>query len=145
MKKYWIYLGLFFTAITFADTKKCDLHFSTGLVLRSVPVAVTNADQAQGLSKLMNVGPGMLFAWHSPTQRYFWMHNTWVPLSIGYFDAKGRLFSIQEMAPNTDTIHASEKPALLALELSHGLFGAYKLKIGDRLLRFCNVDVTHIH
>lgn len=125
-----------------ATEKNCDLSFSTGVVLRKVPVVVTPETQAQGLSKRLNVGPGMLFAWRSPMPRFFWMRNTWVPLSLGYFDAMGKLFAIQEMVQNTDTVHSSVKPALLALELPQGGFAANKLKIGDRLLRFCDIQVS---
>ena len=141
MKKYVLIILLFMSGHAFANEKNCDLSFSTGLVLRAVPVAVTPQEQAQGLSKRLKIGAGMLFAWHTPAQRFFWMHNTWVPLSIGYFDSKGRLFSIQAMEQNTDKIHPSIKPALLALELPRGGFAAYQLKVGDRIVRFCDVDV----
>ena len=144
MKKYALIILLFIMGHVFANEKNCDLYFSTGLVLRTVPVAVTQKAQAEGLSKRLQIGTGMLFAWHTSAQRFFWMHNTWVPLSIGYFDAKGRLFSIQDMEQNTDKIHSSIKPALLALELPRGGFAAYQLKIGDRILRFCDVDVYKI-
>lgn len=94
-----------------APTEACDLHFSNGVTLSGVPVARTPAAQEMGLSHRFDVGPGMLFTWGQAAHRTFWMRNTYVPLSIGFINADGVLFGIQDMQPETDTLHHSGEPA----------------------------------
>ncbi|WON78036.1 DUF192 domain-containing protein [Serratia sp. UGAL515B_01] len=113
--------------------EKCDLHFSNGTVLQGVPVVRTIEQQAKGLSNRSNVGPGMLFSWDKPEPRIFWMRNTYVPLTIGFFDNTGLLFAVEDMQPETDDHHFSNQPALDALELAHGEFQKHGLKEGVRL------------
>ncbi|MFC0229411.1 DUF192 domain-containing protein [Serratia aquatilis] len=115
------------------SAEKCDLHFSNGITLAGVPVVRTIEQQAKGLSKRDNVGPGMLFSWDKAEPRIFWMRDTYVPLSIGFFDHSGRLFAVEDMQPETDDRHYSIQPALDALELARGEFQKYGLKVGVRL------------
>ncbi|HBN8308923.1 TPA: DUF192 domain-containing protein [Pseudomonas aeruginosa] len=111
----------------------CDLHFSNGTTLARVPVAKTVEQQARGLAKRDDVGRGMLFTWAKVEPRVFWMRDTRVPLSIGFFDDTGLLFAIEDMQPETDDYHFSIKPASDALELARGQFQAHGLKEGVRL------------
>lgn len=112
----------------------CDLHFSNGVVLQGVPVAETVEQQARGLSRLDDPGAGMLFTWANYEPRVFWMRDTYVPLSVGFFDREGLLFAITDMEPNTDTYHFSILPAADALELGAGEFGRQGLDVGVRLV-----------
>lgn len=114
-------------------TEKCDLHFSNGITLAGVPVVRTLEQQAKGLSKRDNVGPGMLFSWDRAEPRIFWMRDTYVPLTIGFFDQTGLLFAVEDMQAETDDRHYSIQPALDALELARGEFQKYGLKEGVRL------------
>ncbi len=114
-------------------TRPCDLHFSNGYTLAGVPVAETVAQHTKGLSKRNDVWPGMLFTWPEPEPRIFWMRDTWIPLTIGFFDGDGRLFAIEDMQPNTDDHHASVHPAADALELPQGDFQRYGLQAGVSL------------
>ena len=41
----------------------------------------------------------MLFIFENEAPRSFWMKNTFVPLSIAFFDLKKRINSILDMAP----------------------------------------------
>ncbi|MFP2768869.1 DUF192 domain-containing protein [Oceanisphaera sp. KMM 10153] len=118
-----------------AEAEMCDLYFSGGVVLEQVPVARTQAQQARGLMKQNDVGNGMLFEWEIEEQRAFWMRNTWVPLSIGFFSADGTLFAIKDMEPETDDYHFSGRPAQDALELAQGEFERKGLVVGSRLTR----------
>lgn len=117
----------------------CDLYFSNGMTLLGVPVAKTIAQQSKGLAKRDDVGPGLLFSWAKAEPQVFWMRDTWVPLSVGFFDDTGRLFAIEDMQPETDEYHFSIKPVSDALELAEGQFQAYGLKEGVRLVgRTCS-------
>lgn len=116
-----------------ADMLVCDLHFSNGQSLKSVPVATTLPQMEKGLSQRKDIGPGMLFAWPQAEPRTFWMRDTWVPLSIGFFDEAGKLFKIEDMQPNSDTHHESGLPARYALELSAGQYPIVGLRPGDSL------------
>ena len=115
-------------------THACTLKFSNGLVLTDIPLAKTLAQQAKGLTKRQDAGPGMLFSWDNAAQRVFWMRDTPIDLSIGFFDAQGLLFAIEDMEADTDCYHISDKPATDALELAKGQFQKLGLKTGDRLL-----------
>ena len=121
-------------ALASQPTKVCDLHFSNEVTIEGVPVAETREQQARGLSGVENVGQGMLFVWPVAEPRVFWMRDTRVPLTIGFFDEAGLLFGIQDMKPETDDYHFSIKPAVQALELAQGQFQGYGLKEGVRLI-----------
>ncbi len=117
-----------------SSSKFCDLRFSNGVLLKSIPVVETFEQQKQGLSHQKHISRGMLFTWPIPAYRVFWMKDTHVPLSVGFFSADGVLFQIEPMHPNTETYHFSNKPATAALELPTGEFQKRKLVIGSRLL-----------
>ena len=50
------------------------------------------------------------------------MKNTYIPLSIAYIDADGRILNIEDMAPQTVESHWSKGLALYALEMKQGWF-----------------------
>jgi len=122
----------------FADMLHCTLSFSTGLQIPDVPVARTPTEQSRGLSNLDDIGPGMLFAWPDARPVSFWMKDTFVALSIGFFDASGVLFSIQDMTPQSLKTHPSVLPALHALELRQGDFQRLGIPLGTRLQLDCS-------
>lgn len=138
-KKIIFLYGVSFFVVTtaFAKQQECRIVFSNGQVLAHVPVARTVAEQEKGLSNRTAAGQGMLFVWPSAEPRVFWMHDTHVPLEVGFFDRKGKLFSVQAMTPDTDTYHFSRQPALSALELAHGDFAKYRLSPGVVSRYFC--------
>ena len=112
----------------------CSLHFSNKVVLTDIPLAETQEQQTKGLSGRLDIGQGMLFRFPYPEQLTFWMRNTLVPLSIGFFDEQGRLFKIEEMQANTDDLHFSGQEAIDALELPQGQFQTLGLPVGTKLL-----------
>src|SRR3990167_11088492 len=113
--------------------EQCDLHFSSGITLKNIPVARSMQAQTKGLSHRSNAGVGMLFMWDVAAPRVFWMHETHMPLMIAFFDAKGRLFASTNMLPNTETLHYSVMPAKYALELSPDDFQKNHLSTGQKL------------
>lgn len=128
-------------AITFAKSfqtgpelmQHCNLSFESGLVLHQIPNAKTDKQIELGLSKRDDVSPGMLFSWDDAQRRAFWMKNTRKPLSIGFFDATGLFFQIENMKAFSLEPHNSNEAAKYALELPLGDFEQIGLAVGDRL------------
>ena len=80
---------------------------------------------------------GMAFLFDSMTSDGFWMRNTLIPLSIAFWDSEGVIIGIMDMEPNPDPLNAKVyKPNQLykgALEVNHGFFDFYNIKIGDTI------------
>lgn len=110
----------------------------------TVEIADSHEKQAYGLMhrSSLNTDQGMLFIFSDEQVRSFWMKNTFVPLSIGYFDAQKKLIDIQDMKPAVSEMQAdfpsyvSSGPAQYALEMSLGWFQKNKIKLGQRFERF---------
>ena len=98
-------------------------------------VAATEATRTTGLMNRFSLQPdhGMLFVFKEPRPQAFWMKNTYVPLSIAFIDAEGRIVNIEDMAPQTEATHGSRGLALYALEMKKGWFGAKGIGPGDRV------------
>jgi uncharacterized membrane protein (UPF0127 family) len=98
-------------------------------------VASTPDDRATGLMNRFSLQPdrGMLFVFEHPQPLSFWMKNTYIPLSIAFLDASGRILNIEDMAPQTETTHWSQGAALYALEMRRGWFRERGIKAGDRV------------
>lgn len=105
----------------------------------SVEIAKTQEQHERGLMfrKSMPENEGMLFVFNSEDIRSFWMKNTFIDLSIGYFDKDKTLIDIQEMkaASMMETrppSYPSAKPAMYALEMNKGWFVKNKAKLGHK-------------
>ncbi len=87
-------------------------------------VATTPEQRAQGLMHRFSLKPdhGMLFVFERAEPQGFWMRNTYIPLSIAFIDADGRIVNVDDMQPQTDDTHWSKGPALYALEMKKGWF-----------------------
>jgi len=87
-------------------------------------VAATDKTRQIGLMHRFSLPPdhGMLFVHDAPRMLSFWMRNTYVPLSIAFIDAKGRIVNIEDMAPHDERLTWSAGPALYALEMRKGWF-----------------------
>ena len=87
-------------------------------------VAATDRTRQVGLMHRFSLPPdhGMLFVHDAPRMLSFWMRNTYVPLSIAFIDAKGRIINIEDMAPHDERTTWSTAPALYALEMKKGWF-----------------------
>lgn len=108
----------------------------------TVELAETPDQHERGLMfrEKMGADEGMLFIFKNAETRFFWMKNTLIDLSIGYFDASGTLIDIQEMKSGkgitSDTLlpsYPSSAPAKYALEMNKGWFDKNKVKIGTKL------------
>jgi uncharacterized protein len=87
-------------------------------------VASTPEQREVGLMNRFSLKPdhGMLFVFEHPEPLAFWMRNTYVPLSIAFIAADGRILNIDDMQPQTDDAHWSKGAAVYALEMKKGWF-----------------------
>jgi uncharacterized membrane protein (UPF0127 family) len=80
---------------------------------------------------------GMLFVFESEQRLSFWMLNTLIPLSIGYFDRNKVLLEVYEMEPMASRTaipktYPSQRPALYALEMPKGWYFRHGVKPGAK-------------
>lgn len=119
--------------ISFA-TKKIKL----GSQVIQVELAESPAQLERGLmyrTSLKN-NQGMLFVFPTEQNLSFWMKNTFIDLSIGYFNKNKKLVDIQEMKATTELQtdipnYPSREPAQFALEMNAGWFKKNNIKLGD--------------
>lgn len=95
-------------------------------------VARTPAELATGLMWRFSLRPdhGMLFVYDQPRLMSFWMRNTFIPLSIAFIDADGRIVNIEDMAPQSEQLHWSRAPGPFALEMRKGWFAEHRIGPG---------------
>ncbi len=106
-----------------------------------VEIADTEAKHARGLMNRtkLKVNEGMLFVFADDDYRSFWMKNTLINLSIGYFNKNKKLIDIQEMTAVTSVMQSeiptypSKGLASYALEMSEGWFKKNKISEGALL------------
>jgi uncharacterized membrane protein (UPF0127 family) len=98
-------------------------------------VASTVATRAVGLMRRFSLRPdhGMLFVFNEPQPLSFWMKDTYIPLSIAFIAADGRILNIEDMAPQTESLHNSRGAAMFALEMKKGWFAQLAITAGDRV------------
>lgn len=98
-------------------------------------IAATPDTRTTGLMRRFSLQPdhGMLFVFDVQQPLAFWMHNTYVPLSIAFVGADGRILNIDDMAPQTEDTHPSAGLALYALEMKKGWFAERGIHAGDRI------------
>jgi uncharacterized protein len=104
-----------------------------------VKLAITPAQQKQGLMNVQGMGPtklskdeGMLFVYRREEILSFWMKNTTLPLSIAFINKKGSITEIRDMEPMDMASVRSAKPAQYALEVNQGWFSRNNIKVGDK-------------
>jgi uncharacterized membrane protein (UPF0127 family) len=105
-----------------------------------VEIADSPEKASQGLMrrKELKEGNGMLFIFPDEEIRSFWMKNTYIPLSIGYFNKKNELIDIQDMKPAESEMqtqfetYPSKGPAQFALEVPQGWFAKHKIVLKQK-------------
>ncbi|HEX6794522.1 MAG TPA: DUF192 domain-containing protein [Casimicrobiaceae bacterium] len=98
-----------------------------------VEVASTPQTRETGLMNRFSLQQdhGMLFVFEVPQELAFWMKNTYIPLSIAFVDANGRILNIEDMRPQDESTHWSSGQALYAIEMRQGWFAARGIAAGD--------------
>lgn len=105
-----------------ADLPKVPLTIGPHKV--TAEVAATPEERATGLMNRFSLQPdsGMLFMFERAEPLAFWMKNTFIPLSIAFIAADGKIINIEDMKPQSEDSHWSKGPALYALEMKKGWF-----------------------
>jgi uncharacterized protein len=112
------------------------IETAKGSVLFNVELAVNDAERRQGLMGRTSLGPtdGMAFLFFQPTRSGFWMKNTHIPLTVAFFDDKGKILKILDMEPCHSTPCPVYQPGVKydgALEVNHGALQSRGVKVGD--------------
>lgn len=96
-------------------------------------VAATPTTRAKGLMHRFSLAPdhGMVFVFPTAQGIAMWMRNTYIPLSVAFIDADGRILNIADMQPQSETSHASAGLAVYALEMRQGWFKERGLGPGE--------------
>lgn len=140
-----LFLMSSFVFLTASNKKDSSGMFGTKQIqvantVLTVEIADTPEKTAQGLlyRKSMSDKSGMLFIFPESEVRHFWMKNTFIPLSIGFFDDQRVLLEVQDMEPVKSEMESrpptynSQKPAKYCLEVNRGWFQKHKIKVGDK-------------
>ena len=131
--KIGVCAGVVAAATAFAQMPTVEL--SAGIHLIRAEVAYTFETRAQGLMFRKYLGPneGMFFVFPQAEIQCMWMKNTLIPLSVAFIDEKGKIISISDMQPQTETSHCAAAPAKFALEMPGGWFAAKGIKSGTAI------------
>ena len=105
-----------------------------------VEVADTAAKRDTGLMfrKTLPADAGMLFVFEKEKIVSLWMKNTYIPLSVGFFDKDQVLVEVQHMEPVRSIIqinlphYQGSQPAKYALEMNSGWFQENNIRLGSR-------------
>ena len=111
------------------------LSLNAGIHVVRAELANTYEGRMQGLMyrKSLGANDGMLFVFTEDERHCMWMKNTYVPLSVAFIDAKGRIVSIHDMEPQTETSHCAAGPSRYALEMNKGWFKSKGVAAGTQL------------
>lgn len=138
-------LLLFLSFCCWAQTSEVRPKFTKNTILVgskkiTVEVADNDRERAFGLMKVKNLPKdnGMLFVFEKADFQSFWMKNTEIPLSIGYFDENNILIEVLEMeteslVAKTLKSYPSSKPVKYALEMNKGWYTSNKIGPGAKL------------
>lgn len=111
------------------------MTLGAGMHLIHAEVANTYENRMQGLMyrKSLGANEGMLFVFTEDDKHCMWMKNTYVPLSVAFMDANGKIVSIHDMEPQTENSHCAAGVARYALEMSKGWFKSKGIAAGVQL------------
>ena len=137
--KFLIFLLLVF-GFSESNGKWQNLVFTNGSLLK-VEVARSVQERNKGLMgrKHLPSNQGMLFVFERPQRLSFWTKNTYIPLSIGFFDQNRVLREIHWMKPQNreeqnPEIHTyrSRCQCQYAIEVNRGWFQKNGILIGNQ-------------
>jgi uncharacterized protein len=103
-----------------------------------VEIADTNQAREQGLMFRRRLAPraGMAFVFPENVSGAFWMKNTLIPLSIAFYDFRGRIVRILDMAPcraDPCPLYDPKTTYRGALEVNRGAFRRWHVRAGNRI------------
>ncbi|MCX7977661.1 MAG: DUF192 domain-containing protein [Bdellovibrionaceae bacterium] len=138
VSRWMVAILIFETAVSaFAIEKR---HIKVGRAKLYVEVARTQSEHQLGLMNRTDLGDidGMLFVFTEEAPRTFWMKNTYIDLSIAFFDKRRRLFEMVDLKASSiltlePDSYSTKKPAQYALEVKKGKFVELGVRVGDQL------------
>lgn len=112
------------------------IRLSAGTGNLEVEVASNKAQRSLGLMNRASMpeSRGMLFVYPAPAYFCMWMKNTKIPLSVAFIDAQGQVINIEDMAPQTETNHCTQRNATYALEANRGWFAKHGVSAGSQII-----------
>lgn len=125
------------TSNAIAETKLNYTTMHVGSQKIKVEIVRDEAEQMRGLMyrKTLCDNCGMLFVYTNERKRSFWMKNTFIALSIGFFNSNKELVDVQEMEPVVSEMqtniptYESAAPAMYALEMPKGWFKKNNIRL----------------
>lgn len=114
------------------------LDTDEGSVVIDVEIADTEAEREQGLMgrRSLPEDQGMVFLFFEESTAGFWMKDTLIPLSIAFFDERGRIVDILDMEPcekEPCRVYQPDSPYWGALEVNAGAFEEWGVEEGDTI------------
>jgi uncharacterized membrane protein (UPF0127 family) len=76
----------------------------------------------------------MAFLFDGSTSEVFWMKDTLIPLSIAFWDGRGRIVAIMDMAPcraDPCPTYGPGVPYAGAVEVNEGFFRQHGVEVGN--------------
>jgi uncharacterized protein len=64
---------------------------------------------------------------------HFWMKDTYVPLSIAFITADGKVIDVQDMQPQSEENHYPSTAYRFGLEANQGFFKTHGLGVGSQV------------
>jgi uncharacterized membrane protein (UPF0127 family) len=115
-----------------------EIHTDNGTAYLTVEIANTETARQEGLMGRTSLGEdrGMAFLWHEPVQTSFWMKDTLIPLSIAFWDERGRIIALADMQPcrsDSCPTYGPDEPFVGAVEANLGFFEDNGVEVGDRV------------
>jgi uncharacterized membrane protein (UPF0127 family) len=113
-------------------------ELTIGTAALHVEVAATPETRARGLMGRTELpaDQGMAFVFDQPTTDRFWMKDTLIPLSIAFWDARGRVVAILDMQPcraDPCPTYGPDRPYVGAVEVNLGYFDDHGIRVGDQV------------
>lgn len=142
-------IGLFLSgALVFGKIDFPEIPLNVGGHKLTVEVATSQQQRSQGLMGRTSLSDkkGMLFIFPDIEPLSFWMKNTKIDLSIGFFDAKGVLFEVQKMftpsiMESKPKFYVSSKPGRFALEVVQGWFEKRKITENGKVVKKVKIKI----
>jgi uncharacterized membrane protein (UPF0127 family) len=115
-----------------------EIETTTGTAHLTVEIADSEAEREEGLMGRTSLGAnrGMAFLWDEPVESSFWMKDTLIPLSVAFWDERGRIVGLADMQPCREDpcpTYGPDEAFVGAVEANLGFFEQHGVEVGDRV------------
>jgi uncharacterized protein len=122
-----------------SSSSTLEIRTDDGIVAIRVEVADEQPERSLGLMDRESLpeDAGMVFLWEDPLRTGFWMKDTLIPLSIAFWNERGRILSILDMEPCAEgdrcPTYDPGVEFIGAVEVNRGFFEEAGVEIGNRV------------